>query len=111
MKNGEFKHPVVIWEVKNGDLKEPLRGHDAREMHLETNAPPGIHDFLIECSEDRGTFHGIVVGDNGRFDPVLTAHAIYIAQAKLESPMVHHVFIEEISWDPGSRRFLVGMGS
>ena len=29
--------------------------------------PPGSR----KSSEDRGTFHGIVVGDNGRFDPVL----------------------------------------
>ncbi len=129
MKVGEFNHPVVIWdidgedvannlearfnqgEMTGADLEELRQIHDRREMDLNTDGPPGIHNFIMDCMQPHEPFHGIVVEDDGRFNPHLTAHAIYIAQAKLEHSGLDHVFIEEISWDQEQQLFTVGMGS
>ena len=128
MKLKEFKHPVIQWDMLDeaaleleakldeGDPSEQetmalANGYDERGLNLETDAPPGIHDFLVDCLKKHEAFHGIVVGDDGRFDPHLTAHAIYIAQRELEKDGLNHVFIEDITWKPQEKLFVVGLGS
>ena len=129
MNAGEFKHPVLVWaigdeefsdtletrfnhgEMTDADREELRQIQDSREMNLDTDAPPGIHDFVMDCVQPHEPCHGIVVEDDGRFNPHLTAHAIYVAQAKLERPNVEHIFIEEIRWDQEQQLFTVGLGS
>lgn len=126
MEMGEFSHPVIRWSMYDSrpmrELAEKLeedgredptveefdRAYDSQVMRLETDAPPGIHDFVIEGER----FHGVVVRDDGTLDPALTAHAVHIAQtARHQRANYPYIFLEKVQWDPENRRFEVGLGS
>lgn len=105
MKDNEFNHPLLEWSMKdstpldalyekyNGrwetapdaekaQMREALsQAHDEQELELDT--PEGVGDgfYKFRLSETGEQFHpGIVVRD-GKFDPNLTAHAIFCALA------------------------------
>ena len=134
MKLEEFNHPEMHWEMTEksplDDLEDRMEAGGRQEtgeeylaalnatvMVIETDAPPGIHDFHVDGMAPERRFHGIVVNENGELDPNLTAHAVYIAQRALDLEFwsadepIHHVFIEDISWDPEMNAFIVGNGS
>lgn len=128
MKLEQFTHPVMSWEMTEEgpleELQDRMEAEDrqetgeeyqaamnATEMILGTDAPPGIHDFHIDGIAPEQRFHGIVVNEDGELDPNLTAHSIYIAQQKLEKDSLCHIFIEDITWQPQEKLFVVGVGS
>ena len=131
MKMGEFNHPRIRWSMYDNSpmeelsqkleregREEPTReefkeAFDAQHLELEAGAPPGIHDFTIDDGRRVGeTHHGIVINEDGRFDPHLTAHAIHIAQrTRLCSQTYDYVYVEALQWDPEKQLFLVSMGS
>ena len=121
MKYGEFDHPLLEWSMLDSDSLSALenRGgltqeqwHEAfneQELKLSTPVRTGVYDFCVDrCAK---VYHGIVVKD-GKFEPYMTAHAIYIAQVdRFQQSMFDHVFIESIKWDMDANRYYVIMGS
>ena len=131
MRIGEFHHPVMRWSMYNSSPVDRLyddwqergmemdgnvafamafsRAYDAQELELD--APHGMEDGIYDFRVEKRTvvFNGIVVKD-GKFDPLLTAHAIYMAQYEFfGSSRFDHVYIEAIRWD--GFRFEVTIGS
>ena len=120
---GGFEHPTIHWSMINSDSfeafydvvkaegnntneywrspegKERWRvAYDAQVLELDTTAPDGIHLFRVGYYGEVQWFYGIVVED-GKFDPVLTAHAIHIAMFSKKTGIdLHHRFIEGIDW-------------
>ena len=78
----------------------------------EPPVAPGMYDFQFRSERNAGRFHGIVVDEDGRFEPHMSAHAIYLAQVKkFGTANFDHVYIEGIKWDRENKCFQVTMGS
>ena len=141
MTLGEFDHPAMEWAMydeANADavdqqimaegrwndeyLESPEGSERVRQayrsnlLELETTAPDGIHYFTVHFDSEGAIFYGVVVKD-GKFDPILTAHAIHIAMVtKRNGKDLHHRFVEMLEWMPTNSvhmkgYFVVGLGS
>ncbi len=131
MKLSQFKHEVMQWSIympsamdnlpKYGTDKQWREAYDAIDLDLSTNAPDGNHPFVFDGGVP-GRCHGCIVVKDGQFDAMATAEAIHQASlAEKESPgynemlghvvPYHHRFIEDLTWDPETELFTVGLGS
>ena len=119
MKDREFNHPYMEWSMKDtsimdtlpkGSTMEEFRvayGEQELELDVEEGIEDGIYKFVIIGKAT--VCDGIVVQD-GKFEPYMTAHAIYLASREIYGgPHFDHVYIESIKWVGGY--FIVGMGS
>lgn len=128
---GEFDHPAIVWAMydstnsdkvdeqikaegnwndgylESDEGRERLRAaYRSNELELDTDAPDGIHRFTVNEHGGDEVFYGIVVHD-GKFDPMLTAHAIHIAMVTKKTdwfggPDLHHRFVERVEWRPAN---------
>ena len=101
----------MVFELQPLDLdvrftsKTPM---NQRELPLV----PGIYDFQFTLERDTRRFHGIVIDREGRLEPNMSAHAIYLAQVQRFGPSnFEHVNIHALHWDPESATVHVVLGS
>ena len=88
----------AIFESNRNLLKE---AYDNQLLKLEApeGLPDGLYKFSIPQNPGISTGYGVVIRD-GRFEPELTSHAIFLAQAgHHQSPSFDHVYIERLLWN------------
>ena len=122
---GDRVHPVMVWSMTESAPMDRLfaryRGREEEiireafceaydeqllKLAVDADVKDGIHDFILGEGE---RYHGIVVKD-GRFEPVATAHAIYLAQHSYYGDgRFDHVYIERLTWTKAG--FEVSLGS
>ena len=125
---GDRTHPIMRWSMYDRTPLENLpHEHTQQDFHqafgsqpllLDTDAPDGIHQFRFNHevhSRQPGPpskpHYGITVRD-GKFDPYLTCHAVYIAESEYgRQPRTNHVFIEYVDWHEDQNLFTVTLGS
>ena len=81
------------------DTEEIEWAYGNLELDLEApdGVPNGIHDFTVDGDDSR-VFHGIVV-EEGKFDPHMSAHAVYLAQvARHGRAQLAPMYIRLLEW-------------
>lgn len=95
-------------------------GQIVLDLRAPEGAPDGIHTVYHVSRQGRGQSCGVIVRD-GMFVPHPTQAAILEAVAKSYNvnpadiragrDSIHHIFVEDIAWNPSEGKIAVYMGS